>query len=217
MSNPHYHALSSVRKFSKEFPECTYDYAVKIHTFFDSSKAAYANIHHRSILHHDFGTYCAKKIFGYTPLNDLICQQHLIEDTSIEPKVDDWWDTFKYKKIRNVLTQEIDEYMAKKFGGKPEDYNEINSFMDMPKKFSNNDFVEYITHNSFGCYLAEAVFGVNFTRKSDGAVRPTRLVAEEHCNFQTGKIHSLHEVLHDNLVVNKKWQILGPQKLSQVF
>lgn len=210
MSNPHYHALSSVRKF-----KCNYQSALDIHNFFDSSKACYANIQHRSILHNDFGVSVALKIFGDTELNQLICQQHLIEDTSRTPSVDDWWDDYNFRFFKDYNTQEMNHHIVKKFGGEWEDYNEINSFFDSPINYSKHyRYIETLTHNAFGCFLAEQVFGTTFVRKSDGAIRPTRLITEEHCIAQFGRIYSLHEIL-ERMILNKKWQICGSKKLSK--
>lgn len=56
---PYIHAKCSVRRYGG-IPE---DY-LPIHDFMDSTKAAYANLKHRAILHNTFGIYLAERVFG---------------------------------------------------------------------------------------------------------------------------------------------------------
>lgn len=101
MSHPYHHALSSVKKFGGK-PE---DYQ-SVHDFMDSSKAAWADIRHRAILHNTFGIFLAEKIFGTTIKRQsdgkeiptrLICEQHVIEDCGKIPTIEEWLDNLPKK------------------------------------------------------------------------------------------------------------------------
>ena len=94
MSHPFYHAKSSARKHGGEWE----DY-IAIHEWFDSTKAAYANIRHRAILHSSFGIYLAQQVFGeiFIRKSDgkpiptrLIGEQHVIEDIGHIPTIEAW-------------------------------------------------------------------------------------------------------------------------------
>lgn len=101
MSHPYYHALSSVKKHGGK-PE---DYQ-KIHDWFDSSKAAFADWRHRALLHNAFGIFLAEQLFGTTITNSdgkevptrIIAEQHVREDLGWIPTVKDW--------LQNITTKE---------------------------------------------------------------------------------------------------------------
>ncbi len=56
---PWNHARNSVKNYGGA-PE---DY-IAVHEFFDSSKATFADMRHRAMLHHSFGIFVAEKTFG---------------------------------------------------------------------------------------------------------------------------------------------------------
>lgn len=56
---PFLHAINSSRKFGGK-PE---DY-IRIHNFFDETKAHHADMRHRSILHNSFGIFLAERLYG---------------------------------------------------------------------------------------------------------------------------------------------------------
>lgn len=70
---------------------------------------------------------------------------------------------------------------AKRYGGKPEDYQDIHDLMDSPKSCICDVRSRALTHNSWFIYnIVEKVFGV--TRiNNDGRRYSTRTIAEEHC------------------------------------
>lgn len=83
---------------------------------------------------------------------------------------------------------------ARKFGGKPEDYQDIHDFMDSTKAHMPDIRHRAILHNSFGCFLVEKIFGA--TRKnSDGNLYSPRDIAEQHCIEDTGKILTIQDWL----------------------
>jgi len=96
MSNPVYHAESSVRLFGGHIS----DY-LPIHNWYDQTKQHVPNIRHRALRHHSFGIYQSKIEFGeYITIihNDeekkiptsQIGEQHIIEDIGFIPTLDDW-------------------------------------------------------------------------------------------------------------------------------
>ncbi len=90
---PYVHAVNSVRRYGG-VPE---DY-LAIHDFFDSTKAAWADIRHRAVLHSTFGIYIVEKIFGTTITNSDgkivnvrdIGEDHVVEDCGQIPTIEKW-------------------------------------------------------------------------------------------------------------------------------
>lgn len=69
---------------------------------------------------------------------------------------------------------------ARRFGGKPDDYQAIHDFMDSSKGAIADNRHRALTHNSwFLSVVIERVFGVTLTN-SDGKEVSTREVAEQH-------------------------------------
>lgn len=90
---PYLHALSSVRKHGG-IPEGY----LKIHEWFDQTKAHFPNQRHRAILHSSFGIYLCEQVFGVNVKNSnekLISvrdlgEQHVIEDMGTIPTIQDY-------------------------------------------------------------------------------------------------------------------------------
>lgn len=83
---------------------------------------------------------------------------------------------------------------ARKFGGAPEDYQDIHDFLDMPKSAHSDMRHRAILHNSIGPFIVERVFGV--TRKnSAGRTYSPRDVAEQHIIEDLGRIPSVSDYL----------------------
>lgn len=97
---------------------------------------------------------------------------------------------------------------AKKFGGKPEDYQAIHDFIDSSKAHIADIRHRALLHSSFGIYLCEMVFGVNVTN-SDGQLVSVRDIAEEHVLEDLGRIPSVQDWL-GNMTI-QKW-MGGPVK-----
>lgn len=93
---PWVHAKNSVKKFGGK-PE---DY-IKIHEWFDQTKAGHADMRHRAILHNSMGCYICAQVFGdenqniinsdgrEIPVRD-IAEQHIIEDMGRIPSLSDY-------------------------------------------------------------------------------------------------------------------------------
>lgn len=93
MANPYHHALSSVKKWGG----IVEDY-LAIHSWFDESKAHYADFRHRALRHHSQGIFQCEEKFGATICNfdgrmvptRWIAEQHVKEDLGTIPTVSDW-------------------------------------------------------------------------------------------------------------------------------
>lgn len=90
---PHLHARISVRRFGGE--EADY---IEIHEFIDSSKAHFADVRHRALLHSSWGCYLVEKVFGrmWKLANGRevstrdIAEQHILDDLGRIPSVQDY-------------------------------------------------------------------------------------------------------------------------------
>lgn len=71
---------------------------------------------------------------------------------------------------------------ARKFGGKPEDYLPIHSFIDSSKAVIGDVRHRSLYHHTLGCYLAEQIFGTTLkVQKAHNVIEvPVRLIAEQH-------------------------------------
>lgn len=93
MAHPFHHAESTVRKFGGA-PE---DY-LEIHSWFDATKAWFADWKHRAFRHHSEGIFEMEKVFGAYIINSegkiiptrLIGEQHVREDIGFIPTAKDW-------------------------------------------------------------------------------------------------------------------------------
>lgn len=83
---------------------------------------------------------------------------------------------------------------VKTYGGKVEDYLPIHNFIDSSKASMPDVRHRAILHSSFGCYLAEQVFGTYF-KNSDGKDVSVRDVAEEHIIQDLGFLPSMEKWL----------------------
>ncbi len=85
--HPYHHSLSSVKKHGGQVE----DY-LAIHSWFDESKAHYADQRHRALRHHSEGIFMAEKLFGVTLTNSdgrvvpvrFIGEQHVQEDLGFD-------------------------------------------------------------------------------------------------------------------------------------
>lgn len=93
---------------------------------------------------------------------------------------------------------------AQKFGGKPEDYQAINNFLDSSKIAYCHWQHRALLHNSFGCFLAEQMFGLVITN-SDGKQVPVRTIAEAHIAEDLGHVPSVQDWLANLNVKERSW------------
>ena len=78
---------------------------------------------------------------------------------------------------------------ARSFGGQPDDYIAIHSWLDRSKEIVADFRHRALRHHAEGCFAAEALFGVTLTN-SDGREVPVRLIAEQHIAEDLGHIPS---------------------------
>lgn len=83
---------------------------------------------------------------------------------------------------------------VKKFGGKPEDYQDIHDWFDQTKAFVPDMRHRAILHNAFGIFLCEQFFGTTITN-SDGKVVSVRDVGEQHVLDDLGSIPTVQDYL----------------------
>lgn len=74
---------------------------------------------------------------------------------------------------------------AKKFGGKPEDYHAINSFIDSSKLGHGDIRHRALYHHTVGVDLCEKIFGP-FILNSANIEVPTKEIAEFHIRTDLG-------------------------------
>lgn len=110
---PHLHSRNSVTRWGGKVE----DYQ-KIHDFIDSSKAHFADMRHRALLHSSFGIFLCEQVFGITFRNSDgkevsvrdVAEKHVIEDLGRIPSVQDYlqnmvlqpWMGGLEKKIRKI-------------------------------------------------------------------------------------------------------------------
>lgn len=98
--HPHHHAESTVKKWGGQVS----DY-IELHSWFDDSKAHFADFRHRALRHHSEGIFMAESIFGSTITNSngqkipvrIIGEQHVKEDLGWIPSLKDWLECIKPK------------------------------------------------------------------------------------------------------------------------
>ncbi len=193
---PLQHALIS----RKTYGGCWQDY-IEVHSFLDSSKAACAHFKHRFFLHHREGIELGAMIFGAEIVNGdnekiqtrQLLTDHLIEDLGSEVTVDDWagalfpskTDSFyKFLARRRDLVESGkapgENELLRAFNLKSEDIARVKSFLNRPLESSQHPAALLITHNSFGVFLAEKLFGCAFIKdcgKAAGDDSKQQLVA----------------------------------------
>lgn len=122
MSKPLIHAKSSARKYGGVWQ----DY-IKIHDWFDQTKAHYPGPKNRAILHNSFGIYLCEQVFGTSLINsdgkDVsvrdIGEQHCLEDLSAIPTLQDYLDNMEEQPWMSRVTKEncptsLKEIMSKR-------------------------------------------------------------------------------------------------------
>jgi len=85
---------------------------------------------------------------------------------------------------------------VKRHGGVIEDYIDIHNFIDQTKAAMPDVRHRAILHSSFGCYLAEQVFGV-YKTNAEGKDFSVRDIAEEHIQDDLGTIPTIERWLRN--------------------
>jgi len=83
---------------------------------------------------------------------------------------------------------------VKKYGGKAEDYADIDDFIDSSKAAMPDIRHRAILHSAFGCFIVEQVFG-RTRLNSDGKEYSPRDVAEDHILQDLGFIPTMEQYL----------------------
>jgi hypothetical protein len=83
---------------------------------------------------------------------------------------------------------------ARKWGGKPEDYQAIHDWFDFSKSHLADFRHRALRHHTEGIFMAEKIFGVTLTN-SDGRVVPVRYVGEQHVQEDLGRIPTVADWL----------------------
>ena len=99
---------------------------------------------------------------------------------------------------------------AKKYGGIPDDYADIDDFIDSTKQAVADVRHRAILHSAFGCFLVEKVFGRVRTNSAGKEYSP-RDVAEDHIQQDLGFIPTMEMYLNNMQV--QEW-MSGTQKTS---
>lgn len=100
---------------------------------------------------------------------------------------------------------------AAQWGGVPEDYQAIHDFIDSSKAHVADIRHRALLHNSFGCFLAEQVFGILITN-SAGKKVSVRDIAERHIIEDLGRIPSVQDYLQHMTI--QVW-MSGPTKKTE--
>jgi hypothetical protein len=86
----------------------------------------------------------------------------------------------------------------RKFGGQPQDYEQVHTFMDSSKLFFYHFKHRALLHHLFGVELAMRLFG-NRIKNTDGKMVLVRDIAVEHCKEDLdGKIPTLFDWFKDS-------------------
>jgi hypothetical protein len=83
---------------------------------------------------------------------------------------------------------------AKKYGGVPEDYQEVHDFFDSSKAAVPDVRHRAILHSAFGIFLLERVFGITITN-SEGKKVSVRDLGEDHVLEDLGFIPTMERWL----------------------
>lgn len=101
---------------------------------------------------------------------------------------------------------------TKKYGGKPEDYADIDDFIDSSKASVPDVRHRAILHSSFGCFIVEKVFGRTRVN-SDGKEYSPRDVAEDHIIQDLGFIPTMEHYLNNMTI--QEWMSGTMKKVNQ--
>jgi hypothetical protein len=91
---------------------------------------------------------------------------------------------------------------AKKYGGVPDDYVDIDDFIDSSKQAVADVRHRAILHSAFGCFIVEQVFGRTRVNSAGKTYSP-RDIAEDHIIQDLNFIPSMEQYL--NCMTIEKW------------
>ena len=103
---------------------------------------------------------------------------------------------------------------AKRFGGKPEDYQKIHDWFDGTKEMEPTFRHRALRHHAHGIFEAERVFG-HAIINSDGREVPVRVIGEQHVREDfSGFIPTVHDWLKG--IPEEKWMQPSPAYKRQL-
>lgn len=220
MAHSYHHAVSTQRRHGGNID----DY-LDVHEWFDSSKEFLADARHRQVLHHSFGIFLAQDQFGTTITNSsgreipvrLIAEQHVIEDYTFIPSVDQCYGSMTLQPwMERNLDRDHPAFHASEtvteWGGQASDYLELHEFLERSRAHLTDARHRTILHNAFGIVLAEKRFGATITN-SDGRIVPTREVLEAHITRDLNLVPTLEEAF-DSMAL-EPWMSRRARPLSR--
>jgi hypothetical protein len=99
---------------------------------------------------------------------------------------------------------------ARKYGGKPCDYQDIHDWFDESKAFLADVRHRALRHHAEGIFLCEKIFGTSIVN-SDGKEIPVRFIGEQHVLEDLGRIPTASDWLRE--LPMKAW--MGPKSRLQ--
>jgi hypothetical protein len=101
---------------------------------------------------------------------------------------------------------------ARKYGGRPEDYQAIHDWFDESKTFLPDFRHRALRHHAEGIFLCERVFGTTVTN-SDGREVPVRYLGEQHVKEDLGRIPTACDWLRS--IRPEAWMMRKGEALEQ--
>lgn len=99
---------------------------------------------------------------------------------------------------------------AKKWGGRPEDYEVVHAWFDGSKQILADMRHRALRHHAEGIFMAEQVFGTTLTN-SAGRPVPVRLIGEQHVRDDLGHIPSFADWAR--AIQPARWMVRGPSRV----
>lgn len=182
---------------------------LRFHDWVDQSKALFASMQHRMLLHSDFGAWLAPLVFGevFTAgeasarTADLF-DDHQLEDLGRTYTLSEWLKELRpdaalaprrppghLEGVRHSPAAGL----AAHWGGEATDYSPLVAFFDKPRELAPGHAAaaDLVTHSSFGIFLAEQLFGPTMTVRGKGGrerLISTRSPAEDLVHARMGWI-----------------------------
>lgn len=216
VTSPSYPTVSSAKRFGGK-PE---DY-LAIHQWFDATKAHIADSRHRLLRHQSLGIFLAEQKFGVTLVNSSgnkipvrpVAEQHVQEDFRFIPSVQQCFRNLPVEKwMLGNFDKDVPSVHAKRsvrhLGRKYSDHLRVHEFLESSRLHLADARHRVLLHTTLGVQTAEDVFGHTL---SDGT--PTRLIAEQHIQYDFGFIPTAEEAL-DALPL-EAWMYRGAVALTR--
>lgn len=186
---------------------------IRLHTFLDSSKAAFPSAQHRAILHSsDLGPALAAQVLGRTVRNAdgaevdtaQLVRDHVEEDLGWPCRLADWveqlpWPPWLRRTPRlpaglEAIADDPAAGLARRWRAAPADFAPLVDWFDQPRRLAADPRQQLVLHNAFGIFLAEQALGPAI-RTSHGRLVAARDAAELLVLARTGMIPTLQDIL----------------------